>query len=373
MARSIAIILMLEGHITGELLSPDYRALNTDWYVFWQHLHGYTSPLFFTISGIVFAYLLSSPKEQGGYWQNNRVRKGYKRVLELMLWGYLLQLHLRNLISCWLDGSTYHTDWLMAFHVLQSIGVAIFLILLLFGLSKQTRLPFYLWAFAGAFVILICNGYQEFYIHQQREWVNQGLQSQVIYRPADWPKWIQNFFYGQYSDFSFIRFSGYTLFGSGMGHLLRVYERHVLRYGTAFVLTLLGYILVRDAYYILWGLDFVIQQLGMANVNIQLSNKDALIGLGYVLMVLGVLICVNKLFVFKDNLFLRMGQNTLLIYIVHVMLIYEGLLGFGLPLKTWSQNFTPLQSWGLSALIISGFFLMVWVWTHRSKLFLPKK
>ncbi len=373
MARSIAILLMLEGHITGELLSPDYRALNTDWYVFWQHLHGYTSPLFFTISGIVFAYLLSSPKEQGGYWQNNRVRKGYRRVLELMLWGYLLQLHLRNLISCWLDGSTYHTDWLMAFHVLQSIGVAILLILLLFGLSKLSRLPFYLWALAGAFVILICNGYQEFYIHQQREWVNQGLQSQVIYRPAYWPKWIQNFFYGQYSDFSFIRFSGYTLFGAGMGHLLRVYERHVLRYGTAFVLTLLGYILVRDAYYILWGLDFVIQQLGMANVNIQLSNKDALIGLGYVLMVLGVLIWVNKLFVFKDNLFLRMGQNTLLIYIVHVMLIYEGLLGFGLPLKSWSGHFSPQQSWGLSALIISGFFLMVWVWTNRSKLFLPKK
>ncbi len=373
MARSIAILLMLEGHITGELLSSDYRALNTDWYVFWQHLHGYTSPLFFTISGIVFSYLLTSPKEEGSFWQNTRVQKGYRRVVELMIWGYLLQLHLKNLLSCMLDGSVYQTDWLMAFHVLQSIGVSICIILFLFGLSKWTKWPFYYWAFGGAFVMLLCNGFQEFYIKQQRELVSAGLQSSVVYRPAHWPKLIQNFFYGQYSDFSFIRFSGYTLFGAGMGHLLRTFERHAMRYGVAFVLVLLGYIFVRDAYYILWGLDFSLNFIGLQHENVQLCNKDALIGLGYVLMLIGVLIVVNRWIVFKDNLFLRMGQNTLLIYIVHVMLIYEGLLGVGLPLKAWSENFSPQQSWGLSALIIACFFLLVWAWTNRSKLFLSRK
>jgi hypothetical protein len=146
-----------------------------------------------------------------------------------------------------------------------------------------------------------------------------------------------------------------------------------MRYGVAFVLVLLGYIFVRDAYYILWGLDFLLNFIGLQHENIQLCNKDALIGLGYVLMLIGVLIVVNRWIVFKDNLFLRMGQNTLLIYIVHVMLIYEGLLGVGLPLKAWSENFSPQQSWGLSALIIGGFFLLVWVWTNRSKLFLSKK
>ncbi len=373
MARSIAILLMLEGHITGELLSPNYRALNTDWYNFWQHLHGYTSPLFFTISGIVFAYLLTSPRETDVFWKNTRVRKGFKRVFELMLWGYLLQLHLRNLISCWLDGSSYQTDWLMAFHVLQSIGVAIFLILVLFGFSKWSKLHFYYWAFAGAFFMLLANGHQEFYIKQQREWVAAGIQSQVIYRPEHWPKLFQNFFFGQYSDFSFIRFSGYTLFGAGLGHLLRTHERHAMRYGVSFIAVLLGYILVRDAYYILWGLDFVLNQLGVQQGNVQLCNKDALIGLGYVLMLLGVLVLINRWVVFKDNIFLRMGQNTLLIYIVHVMLIYEGLLGYGLPLRSWSSNFSPLQSWGVSGLIIIGFFLMVSLWTNRDRWFLFKK
>lgn len=70
LARSIAIFMMLEGHITGELLSSQYRAENSAFYQLWRQVHGYTSPLFFTISGLVFAYLLTQPLPEGPIWKH---------------------------------------------------------------------------------------------------------------------------------------------------------------------------------------------------------------------------------------------------------------------------------------------------------------
>ena len=93
MARSFAILLMLEGHFTGAALSNEYRS-NEYWlYSIWHNLHGLTSPLFFTVTGLIFVYLLSGNNEIA-YLDNQRVKKGFKRVRELLFWGYLIQLNL---------------------------------------------------------------------------------------------------------------------------------------------------------------------------------------------------------------------------------------------------------------------------------------
>ena len=52
---------------------------------------------------------------------------------------------------------------------------------------------------------------------------------------------------------------------------------------------------------------------------------------------------IEKYFHIKDSLFLKVGQNTLSIYIIHVIILYGGLIGFGL--KDWfSERLTPLQA-----------------------------
>ena len=84
---------MIEGHFTGSALSKVYRNDNYLLYNIWQYIHGLTSPLFFTITGVIFVYLLSA-NNSASFFKNERVKKGFRRVLELIFWGYFIQLNL---------------------------------------------------------------------------------------------------------------------------------------------------------------------------------------------------------------------------------------------------------------------------------------
>lgn len=362
LARSIAIVLMLEGHITGELLSAEYRAENGWFYQLWRQLHGYTSPLFFTISGLVFSYLLT--KEQWGiaFWKNPRIKKGLKRVLELLIWGYLLQLHLRNFVVSQWEGSSFNTDWLMAFHVLQSIAVALFLLMFVYAISAVIRIPFYIMAAVGAVIIFGLNGIQETYIREQKALLASGVIQQMAYWPMHAPRLIQNMFFGMYSEFAFLRFSGYALFGGALGHFIRINQRHVLSFTFGFTLFALGYVLKRDVYFLLEWIDLQLMDWGIQSHANQMANKDSLIGLSMVLCLLGLLVILNRLVKIPNGLFLKMGQNTFPIYIIHVVVIYEGLFGIGLPLESYKDLLTPGESWAISIFIVSWFFVLIDYW-----------
>ncbi len=362
LARSIAIFMMLEGHITGELLSSQYRAENSAFYQLWRQVHGYTSPLFFTISGLVFAYLLTQPMSDGPIWKHPRVKKGMKRVLELLLWGYLLQFHFKNFVLCQWEGSSFNTDWFFAFHVLQSIAVALMFLIVSFFISKWSRVPFYFIAFFAGVVVFGCNGILETYIRNQKALLAAGTIDHLNYWPAHAPRWVQNMFFGMYSEFSFVRFSGYALLGGALGHFIRLNQRHVLSFTFGFVLFALGYVLKRDVYFLLEAIDFQLIEWGWQSSAHQMANKDSLIGLSMVMCLLGILVVINRLIEIPKNLFLKMGQNTFPIYIIHVILIYEGLLGFGLPLEQYKEHLSPVQSWMISLFIISWFFVLIHFW-----------
>ena len=94
MARSFAILLMLEGHFTGAALANQYRNEDYILYNIWHNLHGLTSPLFFTVTGLVFVYLLTGTNSVEPFFQNSRVKKGFNRVSMLLFWGYIIQLSL---------------------------------------------------------------------------------------------------------------------------------------------------------------------------------------------------------------------------------------------------------------------------------------
>ena len=118
LARSVAILLMLEGHFVDDSLMEIYRDLDNPVYATWLFIRGFTAPVFLTVTGIVFVYLLLNSRAES-FRSNIRIRKGYKRVVELIFWGFVLQYY--------------------AFHVLQCIGVGIFVILGLYGLYKANQ------------------------------------------------------------------------------------------------------------------------------------------------------------------------------------------------------------------------------------------
>jgi hypothetical protein len=305
-ARSIAILLMLEGHFIDNGLMDVYRDKTYDFYYAWLFIRGFTSPIFLTITGIVFTYLLIG-NDQFDYFKNNRIKKGYKRALELLFWGYLLQFE--------------------GFHVLQCIGIGILSILILYGIFKVIKIvPLWVYFFiAGTFVfsshILIYSWPKEYY------W------------PENAPVFLQDIFHGKNSIFPILPNMGYTMYGAMIGVILYSYKSKVKEWIFILSVFLIGaflYFFIKDVLLILEGI--------FPHSIYHLYKVDWLYEcLGMVLMILAILITVEKLIgEIKPNLFLKIGQNTLTIYILHMVVLYGSITGLGVN-RIFHKNLTPWE------------------------------
>ena len=95
--RAFAILMMLQGHFISTTLDPIYRDPNNLAYSIWLYFRGNTAPMFFTISGLIFMYLLLKANDKGN--DNPRIKKGLKRGLELIGIGYILRIPSILLVS----------------------------------------------------------------------------------------------------------------------------------------------------------------------------------------------------------------------------------------------------------------------------------
>ena len=135
--RAFAILMMLQGHFISSLLAPEWQQTDSTLYVLWKYCRGFTAPIFFTITGWVFYFLLLRNPLQG--WGNPRIKKGLKRVFELLFWGYLLRLNVWVLFSGTVNASFKYPD------VLQIIALSVlfYYLLLPLAISKQTDIGYF--------------------------------------------------------------------------------------------------------------------------------------------------------------------------------------------------------------------------------------
>ena len=305
-ARSIAILLMLEGHFVDNGLMDVYRDTNNDIYNAWLFVRGFTSPIFLTITGIVFTYLLIGNNHLE-YFRNNRIKKGYKRVVELLFWGYVVQVY--------------------AFHVLQCIGIGILSILILYGIYKAVKIiPLWVYFFFAGTIIF-------------SSYIVISSWPKEYYWPESAPIFIQNMFHGKYSIFPILPRMGYTMYGAMIGVILYTYKSKVKEWSFILSVFLIGaflYFFLKDVLLIIDGI--------FAHPIYHLYKVDWLYEcLGMVLIILSILITLEKFIgEIKPNLFLKIGQNTLTIYILHMVLLYGSITGFGIN-RVIHKNLTPWQ------------------------------
>ena len=301
MARSVAILLMLEGHFVDDSLVDVFRDHDNTIFSTWYYIRGFTAPVFLTVTGLIFTYLLLQ-KQDEPYFSNLRVKKGFKRVVELFFWGYMLQWY--------------------SFHVLECIAAGIFTILLLFLLYKLIKvIPLWIYfMFAGMILFTSFLYFQNMPENQHWLPINNVF--------------LESFFHGpkHKSIFPIVPWMGYTMFGSMIGALLHSLHKIVTKYYFAGVFVLVGFILYHYSHELLEVVDSIWAFISGRNPKIVrvnwLYNR-----LGMVFMELGVLMFIDKLLgkrIKSDSLFLKVGQNTLTIYIIHMIVLYGSILGFGL-------------------------------------------
>ena len=132
--RAFAILMMLQGHFIDTLIDPVFRNPESIFYNVWSYFRGITAPTFFTISGLIFTYLLLKAKDKGN--DRLRVKKGISRGLMLIGIGYLLRIPFLS----WFSG--HFSLYFLVIDVLQCIGLSLILLIGLYLVTLRKPLLF---------------------------------------------------------------------------------------------------------------------------------------------------------------------------------------------------------------------------------------
>ncbi|NER16354.1 heparan-alpha-glucosaminide N-acetyltransferase domain-containing protein [Spongiivirga citrea] len=313
--RAFAILMMLQGHFVSSLLAEEFKDKTNFFYNLWEYFRGITAPMFFTITGFVFVFLLLKKGQKG--FQNPRVKKGIKRALKLILWGYALHFSLTSLL--WGNLGSYF----FLINVLQIIGISILLIIGLYLLfSKVSEKIFQYTLLCLAIVIFLWE------------------RTYAAYDFAFLPEFLANWFTkANGSVFTIFPWFGYVSAG---GFIALVFKNNVERtdFYKWFIYTLLiiGSVLLFTSS---WCLGLIYDLTGI-EIFFASSNYNYLFTrMGDVLIIFALFAIFRKRF--ERKLVVDLGSKTLSIYIIHFVILYGSLTGIGLS-KFFYNSLSPIAA-----------------------------
>ncbi len=287
--RAWAILMMLQGHFVDGLLGDAFRDNADIGYSSWKYFRGMTAPVFFAVSGFIFTYLLIRVPQKG--FENPRIRKGIRRGLQLVFIGYLLRSNIFGLFQ----GKIYDSFFLV--DVLHCIGLSILGIIGIYLLTanrKKFLLP----------TVLVVTTCLLFAFEPIYKTANFGLL----------PDAIANYFSkANGSVFTIIPWFGYASFGGFLSVLFYRYKEHKNLYPTAIASPLFHQLNALTGIQLFADIFF---------------NNYLFIRLGDVLGVFAIFMLVRKFL--TNTTLLRIGQNTLSVYVIHFIILYGSFTGLGL-------------------------------------------
>lgn len=316
--RAFAVLQMVQGHTTDVLLSHEYRSFEYPIYAVWLFMRGMTAPIFLFTAGTVFTYLFRLSKEP--FENNPRVAKGLKRVLLLICLGYLLRFPTPTII----DFSSVTAQQIKIFlsvDVLHLISISLLLVIGLAYLSEKIFKSDY-WVY-GITAILF------FTIDPL---------SHII----DWKNFLPiplaNYFTRDYGSlFPLIPWSGYVIGGAVLGSYL---AKNPLVFKSSNFSIMIGAIGLSLIFTSLFG-DYL-EKIYYSNSRAWGSGYSIIfLRLGFVLSLTSLVALISIKIETIPKFFILVGRNTLLIYVVHLLILYGSAwnpsinMVFGKSLSGW--------------------------------------
>lgn len=305
--RVLAIVLMIEGHTLDVLLQPAYQS--SSWYDAWVFVRGFTAPAFLILSGFSFALATVSLWHQhvvfsSAFWRRLR------RFTFFVFLGYAMHFPVRRFADLrWLGAD----GWKAGFQVdiLQAIGVSLLVLQLIVFLTRTPR------RFAA---------------------VSLALSAAIVLATAsiwaaNWPLRVPVALAAYLdgatgSQFPLFPWSAYMLLGAGLGAL----------YASSHLLSPL--LLARRL--ILLGLSLAVGGLSglsahgwgpVVNAGDNFWHTSAALfaaRAGVILLVLGAALRLKGLPAGASDTVRTLAQESLLVYFLHVCLLYGSIWNPGL-------------------------------------------
>ncbi|MGB2759590.1 MAG: heparan-alpha-glucosaminide N-acetyltransferase domain-containing protein [Maribacter stanieri] len=300
--RAWAILMMLQGHFIDGLLDNAFRDNSNILFTTWKYFRGITAPVFFTVSGFIFTFLLIKSPQTG--WNNPRVKKGIKRGLELLVIAYLLRMNIFGLFK----GEVYDSFYLV--DVLHCIGLSLLFIIGFYILTFAKQK----WIFPTILVstTLLLFIFEPIYKASSFEFLPQVFANYLTKANG--------------SVFTIIPWLGYATIGSFMSVLFSKYQesKNLYQYvvPTYIAIGLILMFLFSDFFLSIYEVT------GIQLFQDIFNNNYLFIRLGDVLIVFSIFILLRKFLM--NATWLRIGQSTLSIYIIHFIILYGSFTGVGL-------------------------------------------
>jgi len=340
--RAFAVIMMVQGHTIDVLLHTSHRDLTSPLYSIWWFNRGMTAPIFLFTSGTVFNYLFQLRSEP--FWHNPRVWKGVKRFLLLITIGYLLKYPTREFFNF-----TYVSDyrWQLFFNVdvLQLIASGILAIMILNYLAELfNQKDTIVFGIAAVLCIIIYPFSNGIYFEDYMPRFLSAYMSSTI-----------RFHQGAIgSNFPLFPWLCYPFCGAILGSFL---AKNPLAFKTAeFSKKLL-----------VWGAGFVFASLIGDVIEILVTGKSnywttspnlILVRIGYVLLLTALFAYLARKMVTIPKIVILLGRNTLLIYVVHLLILYGSPWFLGVE-HFWTRKFDVFTTIFLALEMIGAMCLMV--------------
>lgn len=329
--RAFAILMMLQGHFVDTLLAVEYRDLDNPVFSLWSFMRGLTAPVFFTVTGIVFVFLLL--KERKPLGEHVRVRKGIRRAFMLLALGYLLKWNLFAVLT--FNFHNYH----FAVDVLHVIGLGLLLLIGVYAAHRTWGIPYPI--ASGVLGVLI---FLLFPVVDALNW-------------SEAPRLLANYFTMKHgSTFNIFPWLGYTMIGGVIGSVAHYRTAWFKKWWMPIILLSGGLWLHFSTFTIFSNLSQILASELSAK---WLENQYIFWRLGHVFIVLAVFIFLEQ--VLRKGfhaLFLKIGSETLTIYGGHYVVLYGTWFGVGLS-QLWYRQLNPTEVVFGALLFEASFILLI--------------
>lgn len=333
--RAFAVLMMIQGHTVDTFLAEEYRTMDSISYSVWHTLRGFTAPIFMFTAGLVFTYLLKADHYE--FLKNPRITKGLKRAGLLIFIGYLLRYPTYKIFDF---SNVNQRQWDIFFSVdaLHLIGFGLLMVIFSVFIAKRAHLSLNTILISLITILLISSPFLS-----KIEWINV------------FPQFIASYFTSSYgSFFPIFPWLVYVLAGGLLGNYLYKNESIYLKKRFSLSLSVFGGSFIAASM-----LFFSMQNVVEKELTYWFyANGLLFLRIGYVLLLNALMAFVVRKLNSIPKLIQETGKKTLLLYAVHVVILYGSAWFPGLY-KYYSKSYTPLETIIAVILMISLMFAIV--------------
>lgn len=319
--RAFAVFMMVQGHTIHTALDLDLRTSEYAFYSVWHFMRGFTAPIFMFTAGVVFTYLLNLKNLP--FKENPRIIKGFKRFLLLLGLGYALRYPTHKIFD--FSGVSQKQMYLFfSVDALHLIGFGILFIIIFRYIAEKLTVDGKLVYFIATLIFFISAPFFKNY-------------NFLTILPAPIAAYL-NYDTGSY--FPLFPWAGYVLSGGILGKYLaqnpgiqkqKSFGKYLFMIGTILLLTAFLLISLESLFYNNGGYWTASPAVPFYRLGV------------VVLLNAGVLYFAQRLNNIPKIIFLA-GRHTLLIYVVHLVILYGCVFFPGIYNSSLGQSLNSLQS-----------------------------